>query len=429
MARADLIDTFKLALTNDPTYQEIVAQTLSTVDDIAISRAALLPTISLRAIPKYDRLLANGAIVRSNIFPPKNNLTSFDTKLTLNQTVFNFAQFARLGNAKASARQANAKLNAAMQRLMIRIARAYFNVLYAKENLAYYEANKRALSKQLSRVAQLYKAGSRTMTDVYTAQAAYGSAENGYVTAQTQLDIDREFLTTITGEEVNDLAKLGDKIPFILPTPADKEAWVATAKKQNWSIIADQFAVQAAFKFIKEQRSRHLPTLDLRLDYEDYPSHSTASSLYYSKGWSRVRDTDAALVLNLPIYEGGLVVSKTRKAQHDLKVAQQRLEASCRKTVYTTRRSFLNILSNLQKIRTDKLMIKSAASSLNSLKERYSAGEGTIVDLLNQQEKVLEARTNYARHRYDYIINVLKLKNAAGTLKVEDLEAINRWLL
>jgi outer membrane protein len=424
----NLIDVFKQALESDPTYLEVVEQTLADNENISISRSALLPSISMQSFGREDFFRSWGASTDSQILPPKSRFITFQPQLSISQVVFNFSQLANLHGAQIASKQANAALNAALQNLMIRVAQAYFNVLNDEENLNYNRASKLAFAKQLSQVRKLYKAGSATKTDVYTAESAYGTADVGFINAQTRLAIDREFLGTITGELNHNLAKLKDHFPLISPNPKKIEQWVRTAKQQNWTIKANTFALQAAKEIIKQHFAGHLPTLNLRLSSVLNTSNSTASSLISASGTTKKVDNVAALNLNVPIFSGGLVVAQTRQAQHNYRVAYQQLQNSYRNTVYTTRQSYLNLVADLAKLRTDKITLQSALSSLDGLKKRYNAGAGNIVDVLHQQEKVLQIKSQIAANRYSYVMNYLMLKNAVGTLNFDDIKMINSWL-
>ena len=134
------------------------------------------------------------------------------------------------------------------------------------------------------------------------------------------------------------------------------------------------------------------------------------------------------LNLNVPIFSGGLIVSKTAQAQHNYRFAQQQLEASLRNTIYSTRQSYLNLMADTQKIHADKLAIQSAQSAVLGMQKRYQSGSSTIMDVISEQEKLVQAKSQYSADRYSYLINLLTLKNAAGTLCIHDLEIINSWL-
>lgn len=140
--------------------------------------------------------------------------------------------------------------------------------------------------------------------------------------------------------------------------------------------------------------------------------------------------SDKALSLNvtIPLFSGGLVMAQTNQATYNFQVAEQQLEQVFRNTANITRQSYLNVISGIPKISADKLAIKSAVSSMTGLEESYRVGTETLVNVLTQQQNVLQAQTQYAADRYAYILNLLALKEAAGTLSFEDLRVINAWL-
>lgn len=427
-AESDLINVFQLAIVNDPIYQQSISESLIYCEDVGINRASLLPNLSFKARPQQDKLHFTGSAVRTQILPPANDVRSLDMKLTLSQPIFNFAQWSHLKSATIIARQANAQLNASLQDLMLRVAKAYFTILLDEENLDYNRANKETLEKQLFQAKKLLKVGSTTKIDLYTAESAYGTAKSDYTMAETQLATDRLFLSTITGVEIEGLARLNDHFPIITPQPCDIQAWSMKSKEQNWTIRANIFSVEAAKEAIKEQFAGHFPTLDAQVTYDVFTNNSTASSILYSAGATKARDLNGFLSLNVPIFSGGAVVSQTNRAKYQYKLALQKLEASIRDTLFTAQQSYLMIMATTQKMDEDKITIKSATSSLKGLQERYKIGEATLIDVLNQQDKLFKAQLQYAIDRKNYIINLLTLKKAAGILSAHDLETINQWL-
>ena len=162
--------------------------------------------------------------------------------------------------------------------------------------------------------------------------------------------------------------------------------------------------------------------------YKDYSFHNSQGSIIIPQGSSRLRNGAAALDVTVPIYSGGLVVASTRKAQLKFRIAQHKLNSSIRKTTSNVRNNYRNILSNIKKTHYEQDAIVSAQSSLTGLKERYLAGSSNLTDVLQQQTKLLEAQMQYESARYDYIINLLRLKKEMGTLSVDDLLIVNKWL-
>ena len=427
LASTDLIAVFRQALFSDPTYQQAIAQTLATQENVPISRSVLLPSMIVTAQPSLTKTHNTG--VNTAFSAAADNIRMLNMQLAVTQTVFNYAQFSALCGACAGAKQAAATLNAAVQNLMLRTAQAYFSILQDEDNLTYTKANKDAFYKQLDQIRQQYKVGLKTITDVYTAQAAYDSASATYIAAQTILANDRENLRAITGVYYSNLSKLSETFPLTSPRPTSMEAWVNVAERQNWAIKASQFGVQAACENIKQQFAGHFPTLNAQGSYNVDLTRNTTTTLISDAGTSKNRSATVALNLNLPIFQGGLVVSQTNQARYNYQLALQQLEFTVRSTVNTARQSYLNVNSGILKIQADKQAIKSAVSSLEGLREGYLVGTQTLVDVLNQQRQVYLSQLEYARDRYAYVNNLLALKNAAGTLSVDDLQAINTWLI
>jgi outer membrane protein len=445
---ATLMDAYQQALCSDQIFQQALQQRLSTKEAVPISLSNLLPSANINATPDISRSSVTGS---APSFIGSNTQRGYDLALTLNQTIFNFSQFANLYSARSTSKGADATLNAAAQSLILRVASAYFAVLNDEDNLSYTVAAKNAYAKQLDQVKQQYNVGLKTITDVYTAQASYQSSQSDYIAAQTQLEDDKENLRVITGTYYNSLAKLSEDFPLISPQPADIEQWVCTAERQNWQIKASQYAADAARTNIKQQAAGHLPTLSAQASYDiNYtdtitsnfitntaippepgpgPSPIIPGGVFSFNGTTKTSTKSGSLILNVPLVQGGLVLATTRKAQYDYQVAMAQLDQQVRTTINTTRQSYLGVMSNISKIRADKEAIKSTISSLQGLKAAYEVGTETLVDVVNQQQQVVRAQKQYSSDRYAYVNNLLQLKNAAGTLSCQDLEAINSWLI
>lgn len=422
----NLMQVYQDALTSDPTFQQAIEQRLANKEAVPISLSNLLPSLGLTYYPSVSKSWASGSATNGGTATVRgSNLT-----LTLLQTIFNFSDFANLASATSISKQADATLNAAAQNLMVRVATAYFNILHDEDNLRAIEANKAAYEKQLEQVTQQYKVGIKTVTDVYTAQASYDQAVADYIQGQTQLNDDKENLRAITGKIYPKLAVLSKDFPLVAPHPADINSWADTAQKQNWTVKADQYAADSARAIIKQQFGGHLPTVAFQATYNaDYNRYMNGTSLLNFPGSSNVHSKAAQLNVNVPLVQGGLVVSQTHQAQYQYQVAIQQLELQLRSTINTTRQSYLGVISSISKIKADKQTIKSSLSSLEGMRAGYSVGTQILINVLQQQQQVFQAVLQYASDRYAYINNYLALKQATGILAPEDLEAINAWLI
>lgn len=443
VASTSLVEVYRQAMISDQLYQRAIAQRLSTKEGVPISLSSLLTSANILATPIISRTQASGpgAFLIGN-----TTQRGYDINLSANQVLFDFGKLANLSGACSLSKQADAILNSATQDLMLRVANAYFTVLNDEDNVRYIIATKTAYAKQLDQVTQQFNVGLKTITDVYTAQASYDSSVASYIAAKTNLANDKENLRVITGIYYRNLSRLSDDFPLISPQPTDIDVWVRIAQRQNWDIKAAQYAASAACANVKQQFAGNLPTLQLQGNYDINFTRTSSNSFgvapgqtatpepadqsfVTTSGAAKTKTLSGNLLLNIPLVQGGFVVASTKKAQYDYQVAYANLDQTVRTILNNTRQSYLGVIAGISKIHADKLTIKSTISSLEGLRASYQVGIGTLVDVINQQQRVVQAQLQYASNRYAYINSFLALKASAGILSFSDLQAIDRWLI
>jgi outer membrane protein len=434
---ANLIEVYQQALCSDPVFQQAIAHSLVTKDNVPISISSILPNISLFTNPRVTRYGFSGSAYKTGsinditFFSPRNlTQRTYTLDLTIQQPVFDLSLYTDILVQFENSKRASAILNAALQNLMIRVSSAYFAILKDEEEIIYTSASKRYYRFQLNQVKDQFQAGLKTITDVYTARAAYESAVSALIVANKKLANDRENLRAMTGIYYHHLSDLKMNLPLVLPTPNDIDQWVTKALIQNWTIKAEQYSLQAAKQNITQQQAGHFPTISFQTTFERnyffninrYPSYIDKS------GAGVVSDRFIGFNIDMPLFEGGGVISKTKQAVHFYKEQQFALEKSVRNTVNNTRQSYMNIVAGISQIKADKHLIYAAQQSLQGTIDRYNSGIQTLLDVLNREESLYEAQINYAIDRYDYVNNILLLKEAAGTLNFGDLCVVNSWL-
>ncbi|MCD6055759.1 MAG: tolC 2 [Gammaproteobacteria bacterium] len=420
-ALTDLVQVYQQALTSDPTFQRAVAQYHADIEIMPQAIAEVLPQISANGEAATNT--SNNHLNNNNQPPGNQHYNSSGYSLDATQTVFNFAVFSAISGAKASVKQALATFDAAQQDLIQRVADAYFNVLQAQDNLRYDLAEKRANYRQLVQAKEKYRVGSSTMTDVYNAQAQYDQSVSDVIGDQNAVSDAREELRAITGNFYTDLAPLRDRLPLVTPSPTDVETWVGIAEKQNFTLRAQRYAAEAAEANINVQRAGHLPTLEAEA--------ALSRNKNDLNGLGAVDDTGSqvGLVLSLPIFEGGLVMSQTREALAQYDVAKAAEEEEYRSTIKNTRQNYNNVVSGISKINADRQFIRSAESSLQTTEESFKVGTRTIIDVLDSVSELTQAQQLHAEDQYQYLLNTISLKQAVGTLSLADLREINQWLI
>jgi outer membrane protein len=419
VSAANLTEVYQLAIQNDPTLKSAAAARSAALEAKPQSRALLYPALSFDA--NYDHVRED--IKESSIGAlGTSTFNSSGYALSLNQPLFNRDYFVRLRQSDATVGQADATYHSAEQALIVRVAEAYFNLLAADDNLEFARAEKSAIEHQLEQAKQRFDVGLIAITDVHEAQAAYDLANAREIVASNQLASSREALYEITAQSIGAVTPLGARIPLANPDPADIEHWSRVAQEQNFDLLAAQFAAEAAREEVKRQGAGHYPTLDLKA------SISRAQDDNPLIGDSDVEDRTVGLQLTVPLYAGGAVSSRTREAAYRLTQAQADVETQRRATLRQTRDAYLAVVAAINSVNALEQARVSAQSALDATQAGFEVGTRTTVDVLSAQSDLYAAQREYAQSRYDYILNLLRLKQASGLLLPTDIDEVNRWL-
>lgn len=429
LALNNLLDVFQQALVSDPSFQATVASLESTKEGVPIARSYLLPQLTTQANGQRN-WLTNRAGTPVDIpgrAPVVFGQGQFDFnygqyQVNLTQSVFDYALWAGLSEAKYFSKSADAQYTAALQNLMATTATDYFNVLSAEDNLRYVEAEKKAVYQQLDQARQQYKVGVIAITNVYQAQAQYDSLLSQEIAAQNNVINQRENLRAVTGIYYNDLASLKSELPLIMPVPADPNVWVKIATAQNWTLISQQFNAAAYQANVHQQFAGHLPTVSA------YDSNVGTKAGIGPGGRVNQTENVVGLQLNFPVFQGGLVTSQTKQAKYQYQNALAEMEQTHRQVIDDTHTSYNDVVSGINQVRADKQSILSNASSLKSTIEGYKVGTQTMLDVLQAQQLLYQAEQQFSTDEYSYINATIALKEAAGTLSINDLKIINNWL-
>lgn len=438
----DLLEIYGISLTSDPQLREADANLQATIQRKPQAIAALLPQVS--AGWTYDDNKNNtrairgvGAVVAPSITDTTSDGWGWSVDLT--QTLFRADQWLRVRQADKEAAQSEADYQAARQNLITRVATAYFDVLAAQDTLESEQAAKEAIGRQLEQAQKRFEVGLIAITDVQEAQAGYDQAVAAEITAKRVLANRREVLREITGQYTPDLDGPQEEIPLVSPNPVNENQWVEIALQQNLSLMSADIAVDIARDDVRIARSGYLPTLDLvaRRQVQDIDGSGTNTAQDFTSGVverqliDTLNDSTSEVIsvqFSVPIYAGGAIRSASREAVWQRRAALERLERTAREVERNTRDSYLGVISEIARVKALRQALKSARTALQATEAGFEVGTRTTVDVLDSRRSLFLAETNYARSRYDYIVNVLLLKEAAGTLNETDLTEVNGWL-
>jgi outer membrane protein len=437
-AQESLVDIYNRALQNDPAIREAEATYLAQAEVKPQARASLLPSVNLTARRGNNYSDSpGGSDLGGGITVGSRTITDSDQQnwqVGLTQTLFNWSQFATLRAADKRVARAETDFEAAKQSLMIRVSQRYFDVLGAEDNLASAASQRESISRQLEQANRRFEVGLIAITDVQQSQAAYDSSVAAEIEAQRQLASTHEFLREIIGEAVMDLAAPTDDAPLLAPDPPNPEQWVQTALQQNLTLVSSRLAEQVALGDIDVAKGSRLPTLSLSAGYSNARNDSEIEVFDNIAGNSlRATNTQPegrnwSLDLRFPIYSGGLNSSRVQQSVYTHRVASETLERISRQTERQTRDAYLAVISNVSRVRALRQAVESNRTALRATEAGFEVGTQTTVDVLQSQQLLRSAETTYSQSRYQYILGVLLLKQAAGTLTAQDIEEVDSWL-
>ncbi|WP_025130440.1 TolC family outer membrane protein [Pseudomonas sp. PH1b] len=421
--KTDLVSVYQEAVDNNADLAAARAQYGAQKEVVPQARAGLLPNLSAGADMNNTRTKFDEPSMTStrsgNVY-----------QATLAQPLFRADRWFQLQAAKDINEQASLQLSATEQNLILQSAENYFAVLRAQDNLASTKAEEAAFKRQLDQSNERFDVGLSDKTDVLQSQASYDTARANRIVAQRQVDDAFEALITLTNREYNSIQGIVHTLPVLAPTPNDAKAWVDTAARQNLNLLASNYAVSAAEETLKQRKAGHAPTLDAVAQYKkgDNDALGFSNPNPLTRYGSDVEQRSIGLQLNIPIYSGGLTSSQVRESYSRLSQTEQQRESLRRQVVENTRNLHRAVNTDVEQVQARRQSIISNQSAVEATEIGYQVGTRNIVDVLDAQRQLYTSVRNYNNSRYDYILDNLRLKQAAGTLNPGDLQDLSRFL-
>ena len=416
---ADLVQVYREALAYDAQYAAARASAEAGREKQPQALAGLLPTIGVTGNTFW-----NDSSFDSNVGAAdprvRNKYNSNAYSVNLTQPLFRWQNLVQYDQSKLLVMQTEANFAQAGQDLVIRVAQAYFDILVAIENLRAVQANKTAIAQQLAQAKKNFEVGTATITDTYESQSRFDLATAQEIAAESELEVKRYTLRVLIGKDPGELNRLKAKAVMEAPQPASMEPWVAAAESDNFVVQAQQAAAEAASKAVDINRAGHYPTLDVVANYG-----SNSGPGQFGVGAIDTTTRQVGLQLNIPIFQGGAVNSRTREAAARRDAERAALDNARRNSALGARQAYLGVVNGLAEVRALEAALVSSLSSLESNRLGYEVGVRINIDVLNAENQVYVTRRDLARARFNTLLSQLKLKAAVGSLAEADLERIN----
>jgi len=418
----DLLAAYQLALEHDSEIHAAYNQLLASKEVKPQALADLLPSINATASAGHNR--QKSKVTHPNGLSNTEGFEQDSFAVSLRQPLFDWANFVRFNQANERVSRAEVVYRLAEQELIFRLTERYLDTLQAEANLKVSNDDVAAFSRQLDQAKQRFDVGLIAITDVHDAQARHDLSFATQIAAEDNLYSKREALREIIQADEVSLAPLAQEFPLFPPEPNKIREWENASSQHNLSIQSAKFDVAIAKKDISITRSGHYPTIDL---VASHSYNDTEGSALTGTGLNTESD-QIGVELNLSLFSGGKTSSLTKQAVFNHKRSLDILQSLQRTSLREARDSFRGVIASLQQIKALKQAIVSNQSSLDASEVGLEVGTRTIVDVLDAQSNLSRAKLQIIAEKKNYILSVLSLKNAAGSLALADIEKINQWL-
>ncbi len=411
-ATRTLLELYQSARAFDANYLSARAQAESEIFRAEQAEALLRPSASLSG---------NAGRVETNpLIGPSYGSNSLALALSGRYPLYNRASSATVEQARKLLQASRSVLETAEQDLIVRVTQAYFDVLAAQDTLATTRASKAAISEQLASAKRNFEVGTATITDTREAQARFDLGTFQELAAENDLLNKRIALDQLVGQPSVAPAQLA--VPVALPAaPVDIDAWAGRAESQHPRVLRARIALEAARLEVDKARAGHLPTVD---------AVAGVNAGRGTTGIATGSNASASLgvQMNLPLFSGYSVQNRIAETLVLEDKARSDLDAALRTVSLAVRTAFNALQSGLGQVRALEAAESSSQLALEATQLGYRVGVRVNLDVLNAQTQLFTTRRDLARARYDVLVNTLRLRQAAGELKPEDVAAINALL-
>ena len=420
-ARAQsLLELVQSASEIDSSWQSARAQLDAAEGRAGQARAGLLPSAGLSA---------GWSVADTQVSRPPVGAHPVTQNLAINasQPLFRPANAIAYRQGQRGIDLARVQLDGATQDLLVRVSQAYFDVLAAQDTLASVRAQKSAVDEQLAFAKRNFEVGTSTITDSREAQARFDLVRAQEIAAENDLRVKLLALEQVSGRSNADPVPLAQPARLPEPTPESVMVWVQTAQTEQPQVRAAAIALDVARLETKKAETGHLPTVDLQAGYSvaHYPRGTiTAPSLN-----SRTTNASVGVALNVPLFAGFAVQNRVRETLALEEKARADLETTRRAIAQTTRAAYFGLESGRGQVDALEAAERSSKSALEANQLGYQVGVRINIDVLNAQSQLFQTQRDLAQARYNVLLGTLKLRQAAGTLGMDDVRKVDDLLV
>ena len=413
-----LVELYDAARGFDASYQSARSLYEANLFKAEQAKAGLLPSANLA-------MGVNRSNIDSDNETFERSYGNQNAILSASKPLYRPANTAAAEQGKKSVGVAQAQLLAADQDLIVRVSQAYFDVLTADDNLNFVKAQKSAVSEQLASAKRNFEVGTATITDTREAQARFDLVLAQEIASENDLRVKKLALDQLTGKTGAEPKPLAVPVVIAPVTPADVSTWVTQSEAMSPAVRQAQLGLEVAQLETQKAQAGNKPTLDLTGSYNITQNDgSSISPLDYRSHGGQI-----GLNFNLPLFAGYAIQNRIKETLSLEDKARSDLDAAMRGVAQATRTAYFGVESGLGQVKALEAAEASSQSALDATQLGYQVGVRINIDVLNAQTALFDTKAKLAKARYDVLLGGLKLRQANGSLKADDLNAVNALLV
>lgn len=421
--QSSLIDVYRQALAHDPALASALSANQAAQEIIEQGKALYRPTVNFNA--DTNAIRSDIRYLDSPLPSGRSNFENYKYGVDARQPIYSKQNLVQIEQTKTQVSQADKQLNLTQQALILRTTQTYFDVLIAQDKIDLIIAQKAAILSQLEQAKANFEVGTATITDVNEALARYDLIAAQEIAAINEHQIAQYAVQAMTGEVPQKLASVKADLS-VNPIDQSMDKWLDVAAQNDLNIQVQQDAVKLSEQEIERAKAGHLPTLDAVASYTN--AYSNGSVSVFGTG-NELKTGSIGLQLQIPLYQGGAVSSRVRQAVLNQQKAKDDVEIARRNTVLKTQSAYLNLSTSIAQVKAYEQALTSSQSQVDSTKLGYEVGVRTSVDVLNAEQQLYSAKRDLLQARYNYLVNIIRLKAASGVVAEADLVDINQQLV
>lgn len=417
-----LMDSYQLALMNDPTFQSALKDYEAGLQNNTIGRSSLLPKL----VASYNQA-KNMATQWGQAYPGGPN-TSYNwnypsnyTYLQLTQPLFSLDAYARWRQGSAQADFSEAKYVYSTQDLLIRVLQAYTELLFAMDELQFKTAERDAFQEQFKVAKSMNQNGEASRVDMLEAEAAYQVANAAVVEYTDLVETNKRKLEGIIGTEIGNPRKvnpLPKHFHFMKLSMSGFDDWKVRALDANAELKAADHNIEIAKQEYRKQHAAHYPVLNL-VGAVTTQQSNTVASINQTTNQNYV-----GVQVTMPIFSGGETYGRSSQAYANYEKAKADYNVVKERILTEVRTQYDAVVTGKQKIEALAAAEASGMELVKAMRKSTRVGERIFVDVLIAEKGLFNTRRDLAKAKYAYLLSYLKLNQAAGLLSADQFEQV-----